>query len=489
MKWRWPDLLFVGIAALALILALGFHADPVIVDALAGKDVPGYGISISPWRTLFEPLLGPLLFLLRGERTLVSFIMLLAWIALCWLVCCLAGGMVAGNGFLEGAREGSGRWMLGMPLLTGTWLAMMWFVILTPLPSNTILNLAEQNILVNTHAHTDRGQDGIITPDGLHRWHRHNGFDAYFLTEHDTHVRSLETVMAQQSGKIPGEPLILCGEEYSGTNDMTLLGVDGSFSTAGKRDREVIELTHRAGGVVIVAHWFEQERESVPYYVDLGVDGFEIANQAVGNYDRDVFLEISRACSAHGLIMNGSVDNHGYGITCGVWTALKVPGWKSMDPGQRREAVMEVLRAKDQGRIGVLLYRDRPDQRGVPAAVLPLVSLVHYFRSLNGWQLLSWLLWLFIVRNLAVIASGERKWRIGLEGPPRMIAAGLAGVSAALYMIVLGIVFHTRALGPEGYEGVYNRYSLFLLVTGSVLLLWVIFLAWLGRRKRLAAGD
>ncbi len=457
-----------------ILLAVVFHHRGGIVDAMTLEAADGYSVTISPWRTFLEPFLGLLLFFLRGELTLISFMVLLLWIAALFLVVSLYPGRNTGTEGGGGSRTGLLVWLRGMPMMAGLWLAVLWFLIVTPLPSNAIENYAEETILVNTHCHSDHSQDGIMTPERLQKWHRHNGFDAFFLTEHDEHLLALEVVGDQQSGRIPAEPLILCGEEYSGSNHMTLLGLDGSFSTPGLPEREVVMATQQAGGVVLVAHWFEEELESVPYYISLGVDGFEIANQAVGSYSREVFEQISQACRDNGLIMNGSVDNHGYGSTCGVWTALSVRGWEGMDMQQRREAVMDVLRRKDQGAVQVLLYQDRPGRRDVPLLVLPLVTMADYFRSLNGWQVLSWLIWLLLVRNLALLIRIP-----GKAGQVLRISAFAAGI----YLVGYGIIFYLRTLRPEGYTGVYSRYSMMLVTAGSFLLVYLLVLALIRRRR------
>jgi hypothetical protein len=477
MSWRRIDYFFAGSYALILVAALGFGREMVIVNALSGEVEQEFGIHISPWRVVFEPVLGPLLFILRGERTLISYVVLLGWIIAGWLIVSLATG---GRG--EPWQRILWRRILGVPLLGGTWLAISWFMILTPVPSNTIDPGDGDKVLINTHAHTDQGHDGIISPDALRRWHLHNRFDAYFMTEHNMHHRSMEMVRSQQSGQIPPEPLIMCGEEYWGTNHMTLLGLDGSFGTGGKNEREVIALTHQVGGVVIVAHWWEKELASIPFFVELGVDGFEIANQTVGPCREEIFKEMVQTCKNEGLLMLGSVDNHGYGSTCGVWTVLDIPGWQALGLEERRAAVMETLNERDQERITVLLYQDRPDHGEVHSLFLPLASVVNYFRTLNGWQLVSWLLWMVVFRTLLVMLAGAPGYREGTSLRPWL--SGSVSLVAACYMITVGLIFKFRTGAIEDYHGVYHRYSLLLMIAGFAFLVYIIFWLWYQRGRK-----
>ena len=46
---------------------------------------------------------------------------------------------------------------------------------------------------------------------------------------------------------------------------MTLLGITSNFITRGLTDQQVIDATHNDKGVVIVAHWFDGERETYPF--------------------------------------------------------------------------------------------------------------------------------------------------------------------------------------------------------------------------------
>ena len=50
------------------VITLFFHYPIRIVDALNNEPVPGFGIDISAWRVIFEPLFGPLLFYLRADQ-------------------------------------------------------------------------------------------------------------------------------------------------------------------------------------------------------------------------------------------------------------------------------------------------------------------------------------------------------------------------------------------------------------------------------------
>jgi len=216
---------------------------------------------------------------------------------------------------------------------------------LFPLPNNTIVNNAENTILVNTHSHTEFSHDGLISQEGLWEWHKRNGFDAFFITDHNNHDYTYDFVQAQRNNKFPNEPLVMCGEEFSGSNHLSMLGLKAKFSTKGFSDSTAINLTHAGRGTVIVNHWFDGEQMSLEYYKNLGVDGFEIENTALERtYNRKVYQKIKTFCESHNLVMNGGVDFHGYGNACSLWNAFEIPGWQNLDPASKEAAILEIIK-------------------------------------------------------------------------------------------------------------------------------------------------
>ena len=278
-----------------VILSTLFHKPIEIIDGLTSEPVFGFGIHVSIWRILFEPFTGPLLFYLRADQPLVEFAILFLWIIVLFLIFTLLRLFLPSKKVQENPNtRGLLLWLKSLPLIVATWLGLLWLIIYIPLPANTIVNQQEHTILINTHSHTEYSHDGIISTKGLQRWHKRNGYDAFFITDHNHHQQTMEAVMAQELGELPAEPLLMVGEEYSGSNHMTLLGLKRNFITRGLSDQQVIDSTHDDNGVVIVAHWFDGERESIPFFLNMGVDGFEITNQATGlSYERRIFKNIT----------------------------------------------------------------------------------------------------------------------------------------------------------------------------------------------------
>jgi hypothetical protein len=270
-------------------------------------------------------------------------------------------------------------------------------------------------------------------------------------------------------------PLILCGEEFSGSNHMTLLGLRRNFITRGLTDQQVIDSTHDDNGIVIVAHWFDGERKSIPWFIDLNVDGFEIANQATGlEYDRRVYNRIVEACTSMGLIMNGAADYHGYGSACFVWNALDIPGWHRMDINNKRESILDIFRRKDMSKVLVLLYHDRYVFDRALFMLSPVYTPVSYFRALNFLQVLSWFIWVIIIKNIRILLP-DRKRFLKLIVSTDQILEIMAFISS-LFISALGITLLNKSRQLTDYNTIFSEYGTIMIWVGTGLFVYTITL-------------
>lgn len=443
---------------LAVRILLPFHIH--IENVVSGELADGYNIAISPLRILFEPILGPLLYAIRADQPLVEF-----FTAMLWLMAIMLPLLI----YRYGKSSSPGRiilkWLALLPVILALWIALLIVLVFAPLPANRIVNFHKDTILLNIHSHTHWSHDGLISPQGLMEWHRKNGFDAFFVTEHNHHAKTLELIKQQDEGVLPAEPLILPGQEYSGSNHILLLGLQRDFRTKDMPDSTAIDSAQANGGVAIIAHWFADEKKSLDYYIDQGGEGFEIINQSEGlTYDRDIFNQIVETCKQLNLLMLGSCDYHGYGSAAFSWNALRIPGWQSLDIPSRRRAVMEILRNHDQEKITVLAYRDRSPFPRKLVLLSPLLNTVGYFRTLNFWQLLSWIFWLFA---LALLFPGKLIYRAS----SLKCWAGL-GLAASLVAIAEGVQLLSNAKAVAGFNEIYQEYGQIFLWAGIVLLVW-----------------
>lgn len=275
-------------------------------------------------------------------------------------------------------------------------------------------------MVVDLHAHTNASHDvkhtlmGGFDAAALRRWHSRAGFDAAFITDHNT-VAGLPP-----AGADTVLPALCPGTEVSGWRaHIVLLGTRRQVERSPYADSLAGLLTlfpdaHRSGAVAIASlpeysrnHW-----EHLDQFVDAGVDGFEIVNASPKANDftrarRDSVIALARA---NDLMVVGVSDSHGWGATSMVWNLVSLPGW-------RQEAAppcaLLLRRLREGGFDAVQVverHRLRPDDWW-PAWLTPAGMAWETWRAM-GWQhLLAWLIWVWVVAGLRVRWNAVRPRR------------------------------------------------------------------------------
>lgn len=463
----------ISIVVIALI-SLVFHYTPHIIDALTREPADGYGIRISVWRVLFEPVLGVMLYLNRSLYPLQEIVYLLLWVLI----------FLAGHGMYKiiTAKEKKGRLavrqIVNLPVILGLMFTFFVLLLFIPLPNNTIVNHASNTILVTTHSHTQFSHDGLISQKDLWKWHKRNGFDALFITDHNNHNHTLDFVHAQRNGDFPLDPLVMCGEEFSGSNHLSLLGLKRKFSTQGFSDATAIDSVLANYGAVIANHWFDGEKNTLEFYRNLGVDGFEIENTALERtYNRKIYKKIKAFCESNHLIMNGGLDFHGYGNVCSLWNAFEIPGWHQMNPQTKDAAIIKILTDRDQSKLKVLLYKDRPYYLPDHLFFRPFITAFNYFRTLNVYQVISWAVWIAVFSLILLRFNSNPGWREKFS-PLKVIP--VKGIVSGLFLLGLGTFYFFKAKEVAGTENdIYIEYSNLLFYIGAPLLVYSAIVAYM----------
>jgi histidinol phosphatase-like PHP family hydrolase len=460
----------------------------MIQDAVTEKSAQEFSIHISTLRILTEPISGPLLYLLRADQPVHQYAVLLLWVVLVNLVFrSIRGGL---NGRLKI------EWLIGLktlPYIVVLFVFILIVIIFAPLPVNTIQNNSPDKILVSSHSHTHWSHDGLITTKGLLDWHQKNKFDVVFITDHNHHHHTLRAEEKQENGEIENAPLIITGQEYSGTNHLALLGLERNFKTKGLLDSVVIDSTHSNNGVVIVAHWFKKQKKSLQYYVNKGVDGFEIANQAEGlSYERHIFENIKKICTDHHLLMLGAVDYHGYGASCFVWNAFQIENWEQLTPAQKKESVQSILRKRETHKINVLVYKDRWLYSRSLIGLSPFLNILGYFRTLNIWQAVSWIMWIFFSVHVRRIQLKRRSVKrknqipVNTKKEPFYFNKFLQTtfLIISLFILFTGFTLWQRAEIVEGFNKVYMKYGNYIFYAGLAFAIYFAASIFLSRIRK-----
>ncbi|WP_339840049.1 PHP domain-containing protein [uncultured Maribacter sp.] len=461
---------FIVVASILLIIVLAtfFHFEIHFENALTNIPDANFGVRISIWRYIFEPVLGILLFFNRSIYPLKELPFALIWIIILYLLF----GVIQAYKKRDGSKNVLIKKLSNIPLLLGICFSIFVLILFIPLPNNTIVNHSKNSILVTTHAHTEYSHDGLISQEAMWRWHKRNGFDAFFISDHANHKKTLQFSQAQRNGEFEIAPLIMVGQEHSGTNHMSLLGLNGKFDTKGMSDKAVIDSVHQYGGAVIINHWFDGKGKEKEFYHDLGVDGFEVEN--VGSdlyYDREIFEELKKFCRANNLTMIGGLDFHGYGRACSIYNALEIPNWKSIKPNEKERAILEIFKNGQQDKIKVLIYKDRDFYSDTNLIFRPFLTLINYFRTLNFIQVISWVIWILLFQ------FSKKRINKNHFNSDKMIVV-IAGF-CVVFLLSLSVVYYFNGEAVKGYSKVYSEYFSMLGIIGVILAIFVFLLTYL----------
>ncbi len=291
--------------------------------------------------------------------------------------------------------------LTGVPFLVAGWrrglisfaflLGFVAWGALVPRPMAHLVAQDPDVLLIDLHSHSQYSHDGrhSFTPDANRRWHWLQGYGAGFITDHNRVEASQQAKgNSRKDWKTTGYRS-LEGEEISlWKTHLVVLGAHERIdnqpydSDPAKVGPFIKEMKRRKLPVIasLPEYWFYHWGGGVQDLVRWGIDGFEIINCAPKALDFPISkrLEIVDLCRRQNLLLTGISDNHGYGYATAAWNAMRIPGWRTMDPDALEKAVLETLR-KDRFQAVQVLERVNH---------FPLISL-------QPFQAISWVAWIW----------------------------------------------------------------------------------------------
>jgi hypothetical protein len=255
--------------------------------------------------------------------------------------------------------------------------------------------------VVDFHSHTNASHDvrgtamgGFDTKKNL-AWHGRAGFDAVFVTDHNT-----------TAGLVPtDEPVALCrGREVSAWRaHIVLLGgelesVRGPYRRDWAGLRQLLADADTVYGALSVASIPEYERNHwgrLDSLVNAGLDGFEIVNASpkaneLTRARRDSVLHLAER---RGKFVVGVSDHHGWGATSMVWSLVDVFRWRNQ-PERICAGIIDALRLGFPAVTVVERHRLRPDDWW-PGWLTPIGVVWETWRGM-GWAVTgAWLMWIW----------------------------------------------------------------------------------------------
>jgi len=382
----------VPLALTAILLAARILAAPPLSDPVGGPVPAGVHLQ-APALYL---VLGPLFSIWDGASMLSMSRLhgLLLGMALLYLL--WRAARVARRRPLRPVRE--------LGVLVASLLAFALFLaagILWHRPMLALAGAGPDRAVVDFHSHTNVSHDvrgtlmsGFDVPANL-AWHRRAGFDAVFVTDHNTIAPAVS--VTQPPLRCPGievsawrAHIVLLGDTLPVDRDP--YSRDWSGLT---RLLQVSDSAYHARSVASLPEYEQNHWRRLDGLVSAGLDGFEIVNASpkaneLSRARRDSVIALARRT---GRFVVGVSDHHGWGATSMVWNLVPVPGWRS-EPERLCGRVLDRL---DRGIHSVQIlerHRLRADSRW-PLLLTPLGVVWETWRGMTLPVTLSWLAWIW----------------------------------------------------------------------------------------------
>ena len=281
-------------------------------------------------------------------------------------------------------------------------------------PMAALAGVPAGNVVFDVHSHTNVSHDvrgtlmrGFDTEADL-RWHARAGFDAVFVTDHNT-VAGLRPPAARAAARVDAEgrrPVPCPGIEVSAWKaHIVLLGdslpVDPRRYNGSLEGLErLLGESERAYGALSVLSLPEYERnhrDRLDRLFAAGADGLELVNAAP---KANELTRVRRdSIAAHARRANrfvvGASDSHGWGATNMVWNVMALPGPAVAGPALCA-ALLEGLRRGFGGSQIVERHRLRPDSAW-PVWLTPVGVAWETWRAMNWSLTAAWLAWVWLL--------------------------------------------------------------------------------------------
>ena len=405
----------IPLALTAALLAARLAAAPPLSDPV-GAPVPA---SLHLHAPPLYLLLGPLFSLWDGA-SMLSMTRLHGFLlgtALLYLLCRLARLARSRNRPLRLLRE--------LGVLAGSLLGFALFLALGILwhrPMLALVGAGADRAVVDFHSHTNVSHDvrGTLMSKFDVRanlaWHRRAGFDAVFVTDHNTiapatHAESLPVRCPGIEVSAWRAHIVLLGDTLPVDRDPY------SRDWAGvTRLLQVSDSAYRSRSVASLPEYERNHWDRLDSLVAAGLDGFEIVNASpkaneLSRTHRDSVIALARRT---GRFVVGVSDHHGWGATSMVWNLVPVPSWRTTPAA----LCHRILARLDQG-VGSVQVLERHRLRaesGWPSLLTPLGVVWETWRGMTGAVALSWLVWIW---GIALVLDARGRRRRDIIPPPQ----------------------------------------------------------------------
>jgi hypothetical protein len=291
------------------------------------------------------------------------------------------------------------RSMLGF--LGGT-VALLGIMLIAPRPMAALVLSDPDLLAVDFHSHTEASHDGRagFTAERNREWHRSAGFDAVYVTDHQTFDGALDGERRNPAAAGMGTVLLPGVELRDGREHLGLIGVDPRRMKITSPDWQGAAVAADGGPVPpLLLLLMPGEITRIPGddmsgAIRLGaIEGSDGSPRGLAQSAsaRDTILAVA---SRLGIARVSGSDNHGWGRAAPAWSVLRIPGWRTLTPAQLDIEIRRTLLTRGVRSVQVIERRIAPPSHNVIQSALGGVTVgLVMARTMSSRERISWVGW------------------------------------------------------------------------------------------------
>jgi len=253
--------------------------------------------------------------------------------------------------------------------------------------------------IVDFHTHSFFSHDGIVSPEQNIIFHKKYNFNGIFFTDHNINEVNLIKKFTKKYNFY-----VFNGEEIQDKNNnaLLILGCTTTLYLKSKNTEEIIKNVHKLGGIVIIAHWWQQKGFELEYFKKCNIDGFEVFGHTRKHLTIDDRLKLLKFCKENNFIMLNGSNWHGWGYKNDLWTLVKIENWHKYNDEFLEKKIIEFIKNKKTHKFINITLFDYSDNyyiyNNLTGFVFePFLGIYKCLREFNIHKIISYFFWIFIL--------------------------------------------------------------------------------------------
>jgi hypothetical protein len=289
--------------------------------------------------------------------------------------------------------------------------------------------LADRDLIaIDFHSHTEASHDGRSGFDAERNreWHASAGFDAAYVTDHQTFDGALSGARRNPAGSGDGMVLLPGVELRDGDQHPILIGVDPRRMRITSPDWGAAAVEADGGPAPpILLLSLPGDIEHVPLDETNGpvrLAGIEAVDgsprgMAQSAHERDAIFSL--AGQMHLAVISAS-DNHGWGRTAPAWSVMRIPRWRGMTPSELDIAIRRTIIDEGPRAVEVIARRTAPvPTNKLETAAGGIMVALTMMRTMSVPERVSWIGWSWALCFLSLRIARRNASKLRARGRKR----------------------------------------------------------------------